>query len=367
MSEELEAAAMASVGALSSGETSGERTTCRNCESDVSGKYCGQCGQLAQSFHRPVIGLVAEVFADFLSLDGRVAKTIPAMIFAPGRVTKSYLDGKRQAYVPPFRLYILSSLMFFLTLFFVVDQAGWSKFHDFSDVNVQAEFGEEDVREEIQNAIGDTEIVAGPLRIPLGSDEEEDRTVEKPEPEISTHDEGILLENGRVNRKKFEFKEGEHSEIEREFVNLLNSAADAYENPPVFFASLKEWAPRFILLMAPLTIVSLILVFPFRKGVYFYHHVITALHLQTWLYMLTTFVVVLSAFGHFWIASLFLFAPQIYIYRMFRKVYDSGRFLGIIRMLLVTGFLQLALFCILLVVLSYSAAETSEMIQNSAQ
>ena len=131
MSDELETAAAMSLGGLSKSEQdgSGEGEPCRNCETLTVGKYCHACGQLAQNFHRPIFGLTAEALGDFFSLDGRIARTIPALLFIPGRVTRHYLDGKRQRYVPPFRLYLLASFIFFLVLFSLGDATGWFQPH----------------------------------------------------------------------------------------------------------------------------------------------------------------------------------------------------------------------------------------------
>ena len=61
---------------------------------------------------------MAESFEDIFSWDSRVLKTIVALILKPGFLTKEYFLGRRASYIPPLRLYITSSLLFFLYLSF---------------------------------------------------------------------------------------------------------------------------------------------------------------------------------------------------------------------------------------------------------
>ena len=87
---------------------------CANCETKLEGPVCHMCGQVDDEYHRPVHGLFSEVIEGVLALDGRVARTLPALLLFPGRVTRAFLKGKRMRYMPPFRLYIIASLLFFL-------------------------------------------------------------------------------------------------------------------------------------------------------------------------------------------------------------------------------------------------------------
>lgn len=87
---------------------------CANCETKLEGPVCHMCGQVDDEYHRPVRGLFSEIIEGLFALDGRVARTIPALLLFPGRVTRSFLKGRRMRYMPPFRVYIIASLIFFL-------------------------------------------------------------------------------------------------------------------------------------------------------------------------------------------------------------------------------------------------------------
>jgi hypothetical protein len=60
--------------------------------------------------------LMQDVVASQFSLDGKLPQTFTALFFRPGALTLAYLDGQGKRYVHPFRLYLFSSLLFFLLL-----------------------------------------------------------------------------------------------------------------------------------------------------------------------------------------------------------------------------------------------------------
>lgn len=91
----------------------GER--CRNCDAVLSGEYCAHCGQNAKHHVHSTIAMVGELIEDLFHTDHRVWRTIRPLLFTPGFLTVEYLRGKRASYTPPFRLYIVLSLIFFFS------------------------------------------------------------------------------------------------------------------------------------------------------------------------------------------------------------------------------------------------------------
>jgi len=53
---------------------------------------------------------------DVLHVDGRVWKTLRLLLLKPGQVALEYLEGKRRAYIPPFQLFLVVSLVILLLL-----------------------------------------------------------------------------------------------------------------------------------------------------------------------------------------------------------------------------------------------------------
>ena len=89
-------------------------SSCRNCGQPAGPKYCGHCGQEIES-GGPLLAIAREFLADWLSLDGRLARTL-ALLVRPGRLTVRYLKGQRASYLRPFKLYLMASVLLFSSL-----------------------------------------------------------------------------------------------------------------------------------------------------------------------------------------------------------------------------------------------------------
>lgn len=57
---------------------------------------------------------VHELVAEHFGLDSKVARTLIALVRWPGRLTNEFIQGRRVRYVPPLRLYLSLSVLFFL-------------------------------------------------------------------------------------------------------------------------------------------------------------------------------------------------------------------------------------------------------------
>lgn len=95
-------------------EHSSTPTRCRNCGSAFTGDYCPSCGQRDIDLRRDWRGLVEEYASSMFNFDGKVPRGIFQLLFRPGSATRDYLDGKRARQMPPVRLYLFASLVFFV-------------------------------------------------------------------------------------------------------------------------------------------------------------------------------------------------------------------------------------------------------------
>ena len=93
-------------------------TQCPNCGytfEDIN-NYCPNCGQENHDLNVPVKHLIAEFFEGTLHFDTKVWHTLKYLILKPGLLTQKFVIGQRVSYVPPFRLYVFVSLVFFFVL-----------------------------------------------------------------------------------------------------------------------------------------------------------------------------------------------------------------------------------------------------------
>jgi Protein of unknown function (DUF3667) len=91
---------------------------CDNCGASVAGKYCSNCGQRLEHKIHSVLHFTQEAAEDLTHADSRLWSTILALLFKPGFLTLEFLSGRRVRYLPPLRLYLVLSVLFFLVLGF---------------------------------------------------------------------------------------------------------------------------------------------------------------------------------------------------------------------------------------------------------
>ena len=95
-----------------------DHPNCLNCGTELRGQYCGSCGQRARGRLISLWELLQDAFGDLFEIDSRLWRTLIPLLIRPGRLTLDYLEGKRARYMPPFRMYLVLSVVFFVVAFF---------------------------------------------------------------------------------------------------------------------------------------------------------------------------------------------------------------------------------------------------------
>ena len=91
---------------------------CFNCGHPFFGqeKFCPECGQANKNKQITFKNFIHEVFNGFISWDSKFWTTFIPLLIKPGKVSRDYIDGKRQRYANPFRFYLTISVLFFLII-----------------------------------------------------------------------------------------------------------------------------------------------------------------------------------------------------------------------------------------------------------
>ena len=93
---------------------------CRNCGAVTSGNYCAACGQETTVALPTARQFMREATGRLINWDGRLWRTLYALAFRPGFLTKVYLAGRRRHYVRPARLFLAMSLILFAVIRFEI-------------------------------------------------------------------------------------------------------------------------------------------------------------------------------------------------------------------------------------------------------
>ncbi len=85
-----------------------------NCKRSLDGEhFCPNCGQENTDRNISFWILTKDFLGDYFSFDTKLFRTMFPLIIYPGTVPREFIEGKRVKYIPPLRILIFSSFIFF--------------------------------------------------------------------------------------------------------------------------------------------------------------------------------------------------------------------------------------------------------------
>jgi len=192
---------------LSESEESKDCKSCENCHQALNGPFCANCGQSTDSTLKYFWVVIMHLLDDIFSFDSRASRTLWPLIARPAFLTNEYFAGRRVHYVPPLRLYLFISIVFFITLkFFVTADDG-------SAININ---NKEEVTTQVKTHIKQLETERNSLK---------NSTLESPDElaEITRLDEDVAKFNNYLADLNREYTSGQNKQlikIARELVEL---------------------------------------------------------------------------------------------------------------------------------------------------
>ena len=251
---------------------------CTNCDSELKGPFCEQCGQPSRSRRAPFWRMVAEASEDVITFDSKFYKSVFQLLIQPGQLSQQFISGKRVAILPPIRMYLVISLAFFLV--FQIPSP------DVTNENVYIG----DV------LIGYDQPIEGQPTYRIFSFGKEDKVF------------------GDWFKKTFADKEEE-----------IKSG-----NPQVvvdrIFNNLEDSIPKILIIFLPIFALVLKLLYLFKRVLYF-DHLIFSLHFQSWLMGMILIIYALALQNPWW-SALSAVIP-IYLAKAQKVVYQQSYWLVI--------------------------------------
>jgi hypothetical protein len=332
---------------------------CSNCGTPLKGRICHSCGQDSDSFHRPVWSLLWEVLDGLIGLDGRLWRTVPALMFRPGYLTRKYLEGVRARYVQPFRLYLFASILFFLL--FGLGNSGWNNV-----VIPQAELSEEDraaLSQELERIAEDNPTASAEIQQAidnLAGDPSEAGDAAEIAAAAAVSSESLRADmRDRVRRillpeeypdegapDSSEVVVGDPEDLQVSFEiealaglplaarqQLARQLERVIDDPALLFSAMERWLPRLLFVLLPIYALILAIGQVWRRGFYFYDHLIVSLHFHAFLFALFILMHPIGLLVGGLPYLIFFIWSNIYLYRIHRVVYEHGRFMSVLRTL----------------------------------
>jgi len=85
----------------------------------LTGAFCANCGQRANVHVPTTHELVHEALEGLTHSDSRLWRTLRLLWLKPGQLTREFIAGRRESFLPPFRLYLVISVILFLLASFI--------------------------------------------------------------------------------------------------------------------------------------------------------------------------------------------------------------------------------------------------------
>jgi len=351
--------------------------TCANCGAPLEGPYCHACGQYDDDLRRPIWTLASEVVEGLFSVDGRVWRTVPPLLFQPGVATRRYLEGERARYVAPFRLYLVASLIFFLVLAVVGEgvtfdpqdaataeqtQQGLDRAsQEIAEARAQLESdGDRQGADELRNV---EDAMAGLTDALTGSDMQalEGQAQELSEaarkPRWKDEDSRSFLPEDYPEQAQADAAESDEDgpNIDVDFVEQLSREQREWivvrvhrliDDPGRLNDAMARWAPRMLFVLLPVYALLLALTHIWRRDFILFDHLVVTLHFHAFLFTLMAVLMIVQGLITTGIAILILLVwSNFYLYRLHRRVYRHGRFMSLFR----TAIMDIAYFIVLLI------------------
>lgn len=249
---------------------------CANCATPLLGRWCHQCGQVAEDFHRSIWKLIGEVFEGLAHFDGRVWATLPDLFRHPARLTRTYLDGHRAPQIPPFRLFLVVLVIVFLA----------------GSLGQESRFAPAVVSTGGEDSAGSFKI----KRL--------DELTPEQRAEVK---QGIL--DGDMNGLSTGW--------------LKDHMARAVDDPERFWLVLEGWSERFAFLALPMAALLISVAFAFQRRFFIFDHTVFSLHsLSAVGLMLAASEALSPLFGRD--AEIILLGAPIHLFMHMRGVYGTG-------------------------------------------
>ena len=232
--------------------------------------------------------MTRDFFDSLFGLDSRLLHTVAPLLRRPGFLTSEFTAGRRARYVPPLRLYLVSSFLLFFTLTLLNT--------DFSRFLVQNE-PETAQTETAQAAAADS----------------------------SSTDSSASDGNVNVDLESVDLGEAERNAFTRQ---LKRGLLRMQEEPEVFWSRVMGRVPVMMFFLLPVFALLLKLLY-LRSGRLYMEHFIFALHFHAFVFLALLAVSLTDAAGNGWLdgvkGMLAYGSAVVYLFFALRRVYGQSR------------------------------------------
>lgn len=320
-------------GALA-GDGHTHETACLNCGTGLLGSHCHACGQAAH-VHRTLGAFFHDLLHGVFHFEGKIWRTLPLLVWHPGRLTREYIDGRRASYVSPIALFLFSVFLMFAVVKAVAGGGTLAPGMNGAIAQQRTVIADLEAKRELAAKTGGD--VAGI-----------DRRLASERADLEVLD---RLRRGGATTAPAMVNGGRAIETDSPWLTAALRKAAA--NPDLLLYKLQTGAYKYSWALIPLSVPFVWLLFAWRRRFGLYDHTVFVTYS---LCFMTLLVVVLSLWGAAGLPGADLAAlvvPPLHMYRQLKATYDLSRRSALWRTaaLSAIAFAALALFGVVLVAL----------------
>jgi uncharacterized membrane protein len=355
MSEELEAAGALASASLAAAAIDGSKEThaetalhgkCANCQAPLSGPFCKMCGQSAH-IHHSLLHLAEEVVHGVLHFDAKGWRTLPLLVFFPGRLTRRYIDGQRKTYVSPLALFLfMVFLSFFVASFSTMnvpapsapatpaerqalqlklEKRAASQQEIYAKAQAALDAARKDGTDtaELQEVLDDARAAEASTKRRLA---QLSAAATATPPTAAEAEERERADRQKSNAAKTASYLKERCWIRSSSPAIESALMHALDNPDLAIYKLKNTTYKFSFMLIPISLPFLWLMFFWKRGITMYAHAVFVLYSLCFMSLLFVLLMLLNIIGLNapipWLASL---APPIHMFLQLRGTYQLGK------------------------------------------
>ena len=293
----------------------------------LDGKYCVACGQRAQVRNLSIPSLAHDAIQDMANFDSRVWVTLRALLLKPGFLTNEFIHGRRTRYMPPFRLYLVLSLVFFVVLSFKPQDDVVVIGADVPGQPAGVVTGADP--EAIQEAMQDLQRELGSKAASDPKAQAAAKTAAAVSKAVADPDANVLA---GAECKDMQFDGPGESWLKPRVLSLCEHLKGVSKRQ--FWRELARNVPTMMFLFLPLLALVNLLLYAFRRRKYV-EHLLFYVHFHAFAFLLLTLQMLLGMIvgwiGVPFVGGLLAFAATIYLFvalfKAMRTVYGQSRFM----------------------------------------
>jgi len=339
-------------GGSNGGDGHSHESDCLNCGTRLVGAHCHACGQAAH-VHRTLGAFAHDLLHGVFHFEGKTWRTLPLLIWQPGKLTREYIDGRRASYVSPIALFLFTVFLMFAVFHAFEGKKGSLGALSMSPTQLQIAIKGKQAqidklkakRDALKGQGSDADADAG---VDVDDIDDINARIEKAQQQLETLQDtrSALVENGVTDAS------GEAEQTYSDIPALDHAVKTFKGNPELAAYKLQTYAYKYSWALIPISVPFMWLMFPFSRRFHLYDHTVFVTYSLCFMSLLLIGAILLGAVEQTSLAGLLFFVPPFHMYRQLRGAYGCSKLGAWIRTVLLVGFASTALMLFFLLIMA---------------